>query len=173
MKSNNINLEPTAYFNYLIETTTIPQIPANRGKAYHAIISNVTTEGKTVGIEKDMEKATFILKTCCRMFKVNTWIMVTMKTRKREYIMPRFLSVFFIKKYTRLTLNEIAAFLWRGAGKPYDHATIIHANTVCQNDIDSKTNQDGFYDRYLIVKKIFEAEYENQDDINQVSQETF
>lgn len=49
------------------------------------------------------------------------------KSRKREYAIARQLTMYFLKKYTKLTLDEIGIVFDR------DHATVLHANKTIEN----------------------------------------
>ena len=49
------------------------------------------------------------------------------KSRKREYVIARQLTMYFLKKYTKLTLDEIGIVFDR------DHATVLHAKKTIEN----------------------------------------
>ena len=49
------------------------------------------------------------------------------KSRKREYTIARQLTMYFLKKYTKLTLDEIGIIFDR------DHATVLHAKRTIEN----------------------------------------
>jgi len=50
------------------------------------------------------------------------------KTRKHEIVQARQFAMFFLRKYTRLSLSESGALFLR------DHATVIHASRKIENE---------------------------------------
>lgn len=60
-------------------------------------------------------------------------ILVNSKSRKREIITPRQISMYFHKKYTKMSLSEIGIAC---GGK--DHATVLHACKNVKNLYDTE-----------------------------------
>ena len=53
------------------------------------------------------------------------------RSRKREFVFPRQLYMFFLQRHTKITLNDIGRIFER------DHATVLHAKRVVNNLIDT------------------------------------
>lgn len=87
----------------------------------------VKTNAKEISIE-------YIQKIICDYFKISTDT-INAKTRKREIVQARQLSMFFAKKYTKLPLSLIGAYCGNK-----DHATVLHACRTISNlyDTDKK-----------------------------------
>ncbi len=64
------------------------------------------------------------------------------KTRKREIVQSRQISMYFMKKYTKLSLQSIGDYFYNPLiHHVYDHATVLHALTTVNNLIET----DKFY----------------------------
>ena len=80
----------------------------------------VKTNAKEISIE-------YIQKIICDYFKISTDT-INAKTRKREIVQARQLSMYFAKKYTKLPLSLIGAYCGNK-----DHATVLHACRTINN----------------------------------------
>ncbi len=80
----------------------------------------VKTNAKEISIE-------YIQKTICDYFKISTDT-INAKTRKREIVQARQLSMYFAKKYTKQPLSIIGAYCGNK-----DHATVLHACRTINN----------------------------------------
>jgi chromosomal replication initiation ATPase DnaA len=85
---------------------------------------------------------------------------ITTKTRKKEYIEARILASYFLKTFTRLSLNSIAEYV--GVG---DHTTVIHHVKTVRNHI--KTEPD-FYKTFLIIESRLKNKQINGDKNNSI-----
>ncbi len=79
----------------------------------------------------------YIQKIICDYFKISTET-INAKTRKREIVQARQLSMFFAKKYTKLPLSLIGVYCGHK-----DHATVLHACRTINNlyETDKKMKQ--------------------------------
>lgn len=84
----------------------------------------VKTNAKEISIE-------YIQKVICDYFKISTDT-INAKTRKREIVQARQLSMFFARKYTKLPLSIIGAYCGNK-----DHATVLHACRTIDNLYDT------------------------------------
>ncbi|MBR4917927.1 MAG: chromosomal replication initiator protein DnaA [Bacteroidales bacterium] len=80
----------------------------------------VKTNAKEISIE-------YIQKIICDYFKISTDA-INAKTRKREIVQARQLSMYFARKYTKLPLSIIGAYCGNK-----DHATVLHACRTVNN----------------------------------------
>lgn len=80
----------------------------------------VKNNAKEISIE-------YIQKVICDYFNISTDT-INAKTRKREIVTARQLSMYFAKKYTRLPLSTIGAYCGNK-----DHATVLHACRTITN----------------------------------------
>ncbi|MCR4738374.1 MAG: chromosomal replication initiator protein DnaA [Bacteroidales bacterium] len=80
----------------------------------------VKTNAKEISIE-------YIQKIICDYFKISTEA-INARTRKREIVQARQLSMYFAKKYTKLPLSLIGAYCGNK-----DHATVLHACRTINN----------------------------------------
>ena len=78
-----------------------------------------------------MKTITRIIVAVCEFEGINSELFSS-KSRKREYVQARQRSMYFAKKYTKLSLTEIG---YECGGK--DHATVLHANKTVSNLIDT------------------------------------
>ncbi len=87
----------------------------------------VKSTAKEISIE-------YIQKVICDHFHISI-DMINAKTRKREIVQARQLSMYFAKKYTKLPLSTIGAYCGNK-----DHATVLHACRTINNlyDTDKK-----------------------------------
>jgi chromosomal replication initiator protein len=60
------------------------------------------------------------------------------RTRKREVLQIRQILIYFLKQYTRLSLNKIGAFVSLSDVRPFDHATCLHAIRTINNIISTE-----------------------------------
>lgn len=60
------------------------------------------------------------------------------RTRKREVLQIRQILIYFLKQYTRLSLNKIGLFVSLEGAKPFDHATCLHATRTINNIISTE-----------------------------------
>ncbi len=85
----------------------------------------VKTNAKEISVE-------YIQKVVCDYFKISI-DEINAKTRKREIVTARQLSMFFARKYTKLPLSVIGVHCGNK-----DHATVLHAcrtvNNLCETD---------------------------------------
>lgn len=151
MQNHLLPHETKDYFSYIISTAKVP--PA-KGSIYVRVGSK---ESKDFGPSNE-DIIEFIVKFVCEAFEIRPDKIYTTKSRIFVYCMTRNLIAYFAKRYTKLTLQQIARMMWRGEGAPADHATIIHRYRTCQDDIDAKTNLCNFYERYVRLASIFENE---------------
>lgn len=79
-----------------------------------------------------MNTITKIISTVCYFYGIDQKVL-NGKTRKREIVWCRQLSMYFAKKYTKLSLSDIG----REIGKK-DHATVLHACKTVNNIIDTE-----------------------------------
>jgi len=78
-----------------------------------------------IRIPTQTEKIEIILFHACEYFKVQE-SQIKGKSRKREYVWPRQVSLYLICKYVNLSLTAIGEYFDR------DHTTVIHSyNTAC------------------------------------------
>jgi len=68
-----------------------------------------------------------IIDTVCDYFGI-TPEYITTKCRKREYIIPRHLCMYFLYNNTGTSLAHIGELMGG-----YDHTTVINARNVCEN----------------------------------------
>ena len=68
----------------------------------------------------NQEKAEAIIKIVCDDFNLHRADLIG-KKRLREYVMARHFSMFYIRKYTNLSLNQVGKMFLK------DHATVMHA----------------------------------------------
>lgn len=104
--------------------------------------------GITNGINANINKLTpqEITKAICEYFNLQ-YERVFLKSRKREIVTVRHLSMYFIREYTKIPLSSIGFFF-----KGLDHTTVIHGiNTV--NDLKD-TDMDYRNDFYKISELI-------------------
>lgn len=80
----------------------------------------VKSNAKEISVE-------YIQKIICDYFKISTEV-INMKTRKREIVQARQLSMYFAKKYTKLPLSTIGEYCGHK-----DHATVLHAHRTISN----------------------------------------
>ena len=80
----------------------------------------VKTNAKEISIE-------YIQKIVCDYFKISTEV-INARTRKRDIVQARQLSMYFAKKYTKLPLSVIGAYCGNK-----DHATVLHACRTINN----------------------------------------
>ena len=87
----------------------------------------VKTNAKEISIE-------YIQKIVCEYFKISIDA-INAKTRKRDIVQARQLSMYFAKKHTKLPLSLIGAYCGNK-----DHATVLHACRTINNlyDTDKK-----------------------------------
>lgn len=90
----------------------------------------VKSTAKEISIE-------YIQKVICDYFQIST-DSINAKTRKREIVQARQLSMFFAKKYTMLPLSTIGVYCGNK-----DHATVLHACRTINNlyETDKKMKQ--------------------------------
>lgn len=74
-----------------------------------------------------------IIKEVCEYFSLTRKQMMK-RTRQREIVLARQISIYLIKKYSSLTLVSIAKIF------KYDHTTIMHSIRSVMNLIDTKDN---------------------------------
>lgn len=101
------------------------------------MISAYTYAGLTIPHKKQviklmhtsqLDRARGVIKIVCEHFNINP-LDILNQCRKREFVMARQISIYFIKQKTKLTLKEIGNIF---DGR--DHATVIYSiNTV--NDL--------------------------------------
>ena len=92
---------------------------------------------------KKLQEST-IIENVCEYFQIETKTMVS-KCRNRNLVVARQLAMYFIKKYTNLTLEKIGKLF---GGR--DHTTVIHSINTIEGFIDIK---DG-----LFLKMIYDIE---------------
>ncbi|MCQ2284396.1 MAG: chromosomal replication initiator protein DnaA [Bacteroidales bacterium] len=80
----------------------------------------VKNNAKEISIE-------YVQKVVCDYFNISTET-INAKTRKREIVQARQLSMYFAKKYTRLPLSVIGTYCGNK-----DHATVLHACRTINN----------------------------------------
>jgi chromosomal replication initiator protein len=78
-----------------------------------------------------------IIRVVFDYFGISSFYQMT-KTRKREIVIARQVSMYYIKENTRLSLANIGAYFLR------DHATVMHACKTVNNlrDTDRKFRSD-------------------------------
>lgn len=84
----------------------------------------VKSTAKEISIE-------YIQKVVCDYFKISL-DSINAKTRKREIVQARQLSMYFAKKYTKLPLSNIGSYCGNK-----DHATVLHACRTISNLYDT------------------------------------
>ena len=72
------------------------------------------------------EKAEAIIRIVCNDFNLSRWDVVG-KRRLREYVMARHFAMYYIRKFTRLTLDQTGQMFNR------DHATVLNAENNAQD----------------------------------------
>lgn len=103
-------------------------------------------------------KARRILEQVCYVHEIDVNVLTASRSRKRDFVFCRQQAMYFIKKYCKLSLKKIGKML-RVVGNPYDHSTVLHSCSACQDDIDAKTEKDNFYHNYKTLDKIFKDEF--------------
>lgn len=79
----------------------------------------------------DEDKIDRILFLVNREFRTTTAMLKT-KSRKREIVGPRHIAMFFISRYTKLSLESVGSIFGH-----YDHSTVIHAKKTVNNLMDT------------------------------------
>lgn len=97
---------------------------------YAGLNRNITLD---ISVKKTAKtNPTFIIQEVCRFFNLRIEDVVGEK-RKRELVIARQLSMFFLKEFTTLSLKKIGGML---GGR--DHSTVIYAmntvNDLCDTD---------------------------------------
>jgi len=87
-----------------------------------------------------------IIDTVCDYFGI-TPEYITTKCRKREYIIPRHLCMYFLYNSTILSLQDIGKLLGG-----YDHSTVLPALKNCENAVFTKDRE--FYEPLMHLKAI-------------------
>jgi chromosomal replication initiator protein len=77
----------------------------------------------------------FIMDVISQGENINKALIIS-SSRKREIVVARMLSQYFIKKYTSLSLKKIG-LIFNGR----DHSTIIHAVSTINNGLDVKQKE--------------------------------
>jgi hypothetical protein len=105
-------------------------IEANDSIAVCGGLINVKSTAKEISIE-------YIQKIVCDYFGIPVES-INAKTRKREIVQVRQISMYFAKKYTHLPLSVIGAYCGNK-----DHATVLHACRTIRNlsETDKKMKQ--------------------------------
>ncbi len=85
---------------------------------------------QAIRIEKKVLSIQDIQKVVCDYFQVEESVMLS-KTRKREIVQARQVTMFLAKKYTNNSFSRIGAIVGRK-----DHATVLHACKTIQDQID-------------------------------------
>lgn len=108
----------------------------------------------------DMTIATVIIQVCFNYFGVPIE-MKDSKTRKHEVVQARQFAMFFLRKYTRLSLSESGALFLR------DHATVIHASRKIENESllysDTRADVERINNRILANIQIDDFKYAHYD----------
>lgn len=59
------------------------------------------------------------------------------RARNRDSVIePRYMAIYFIKKHCDITTSKIGKLV--SSGKPFDHATVLHAVKAVNNRIDTE-----------------------------------
>lgn len=144
--------EELSYLRYLIETTPIP-IPTSNQLKFHVAISNIEHSGTPIDTQTAVQ---MIIDRTCKVTGVSKNMVMNHRSRKRNNCFTRNLIVLFALKFTKVSLNQLARYMWQGTGKPRHHTTIIHSRDTCKKDIEAQCNKNNFYKNYLILAHTFE-----------------
>lgn len=86
-------------------------------------------------LERGTSKWEIIIREVGRYFDINPQSL-SLKTRKRRIVFPRHIAMFFLTRYTTLSLKNIGIML---GGK--DHTTVIHARNLINDLIKAKDRE--------------------------------
>ena len=76
------------------------------------------------------QKPSFIKSVVCAHTGVSVND-ISKRTRRREIVQARHIAMYFLSKYTRLSLKSIGDQFGS-----YDHSTVIHAKNLCEDQLD-------------------------------------
>lgn len=141
-----------SYLRYLIETTPIPAPTTNHLKL-HILLSNIDRVGTAIDTQTAVQ---MIIERTCRVTGVSKIRIMNNRSRKRADCFTRNLIVLFSIRFTKVSLKQLARYMWQGTGKPRHHATVIHSRDTCEQDIEAKCTKNNFYNNYLILAQTFE-----------------
>lgn len=79
------------------------------------------------------------------------------RTRKREVVEARQIAMFFMHKYTKISLAGIGAYFKNENGLFYDHATVLHA---CRTVIDLAETNRAFREKFEEIEKLIKTKFE-------------
>lgn len=97
----------------------------------------------------DNERVKIIITTVCRYFGVDP-LHVTKKVRKREIVLCRQVAMYFIKKYTLLSLKTIGRDIFKGK----DHTTVIYSIRTISDQLSLKSSSTIKSDIRILVRLI-------------------
>jgi chromosomal replication initiation ATPase DnaA len=116
-------------------------------------------EEKMNRLYRDKKRIGQIMEAVCLAQGVIVDDLTSTRYRLQVLCFTRNLIVYFARKYTKLTLRDIARTMWTGQGEPYHHSTIIHSLKCCEQDISCRTAKDNFWTNYVKLDGLFEAEW--------------
>lgn len=99
-------------------------------------------------LELNQQKANRIIDMINNHFNIDCRI----ATRSREYLNPRHISIYLIRKNIDMSTKQIGKLFFSRFNNHLDHATIIHATNKIQDYIDVK---DRIITKYI---KLFEKD---------------
>ncbi len=107
----------------LTDTTEILKLYEELTKYLHP------TDLVTFNNKKDLE---VLIKIVCSLFEITDTNLLKTKSRKREIVKSRQVIYYILKMESYGSLNEIGALFNQ------DHATVLHADEVINNHIDTR-----------------------------------
>ncbi len=79
-----------------------------------------------------------IKEVVCKHYGLDPATITQTKSRKRELVFARQLIMYFMKKYTKMSLKSIGSeFAGASNGKKKDHTTVIHSIRTVNNLMDT------------------------------------
>lgn len=80
------------------------------------------------------------------------------RTRKREVVEARQITMWLMHHYTKLSLAAIAAYFENENGISFDHATVLHA---CRTVNDLKETNRIFRERFEEIENLIKTKFES------------
>ncbi len=113
-----------------------PSFLANKVSIY--AIPGLLKGTKVADLNRPQMMTTRIRDIVCQYYDIDPATILTTKSRKRELVFARQLIMYFMRKYTKMSLKSIGSeFAGTSNGKKKDHTTVIHSIRTVNNLMDT------------------------------------
>lgn len=82
----------------------------------------------------DNDRVKIIIASVCRYYGIDP-LHITMRVRKREIVLSRQVAMYFMRKFTMLSLKTIGRDIFNGK----DHTTVIHSTRTISDQLSLKS----------------------------------